>query len=54
MFATKLKLWKKILEQIYICLHNSKICKAPVFTWIIYSKIQIYIFLTIGMTQEKH
>ena len=36
---------KKILEEIYTCLHTSKVYKMSVFTSITYCDIQIYMYI---------
>ena len=38
---------KKILEEIYTCLHTSKVYKMSVFTSITYCDIQIYMYIYI-------
>ena len=46
--VTKIKPWrKKILEEIYTCLHTSKVYKMSVFTSVTYCDIQIYIYINI-------
>ena len=38
---------KKILEEIYTCLHTSKVYKMSVFTSITYCDIQMYMYIYI-------
>ena len=38
---------EKILEEIYTCLHTSKVYKMSVFTSITYCDIQIYMYIYI-------